>query len=178
MARVFLKPQNEENLKGEKVAFLLYIYFFCPLLSFPLVYAFANVLMRCVVTMVSNVSDSSESWPCMSLHAHMLEHLQMPHSAGYTQACTYTAYNHKHLERYALLKVCVCVYVHVHICAHALKENACKSAKRCVSGRNSCSFLHEKRNFLLLCSKPRSVSQDINQSAMSRLNEGSKPDCL
>lgn len=99
-------------------------------LSSPLVYAFANVLMRCVVTMVSNVSDSSESWPCMSLHAHMLEHLQTPHGADGTQACTYTAYNHKHLERYALSKpvhVCVCARAYLCTCTQRECVQKCKA---------------------------------------------------
>lgn len=116
-------------------------------LSSPLVYAFANVLMRCVVTMVSNVSDSSESWPCMSLHAHMLEHLQTPHGADGTQACTYTAYNHKHLERWtsACVRVCTCIFVHMHTKRMRAKvqSSVCQdetAAASCTRRETSCCF--------------------------------------
>lgn len=36
--------------------------------------------MRCVVTMVSNVSDSSDAWPGMLLDAHMLQHSVKRHT--------------------------------------------------------------------------------------------------
>lgn len=153
-----------------KVSVILFIYSLYPLSSFPLVYAFANVLMRCVVTMVSNVSDSSDAWSGMLLHAHMLQHSLMPHRTSntrvYTCICT-NAHTHTltHFERYAPSKrVCM------HTCVQRVYVQECKW---CMSGRNSCSFLHEKRNFLLPRCKPRPVSQHINQSAMLRLNAGS-----
>lgn len=62
--------------------------------SSSVVYAFPNVLMKCVVAMVSNVSDSSDAWPGMLLHAHMYQHSIMPHRAGHTHmhtnTCIYT----------------------------------------------------------------------------------------
>lgn len=157
---MFLKSLYEENTHQRFLSSLIYSLY--PLSSSSFVYAFANVLMKCAVTMVSNVSDSSDAWPGMLLHAHMLTHSVMPHRAGHTHMRTYTCIC---ANRYAL----VCM----HICVSVYKECVCMSAKWRMSGWNSCSFLHEKRNFLLPLCKMRSVSQDINQSAMLRLNAGS-----
>lgn len=151
MARCVSKTSEWKKCRS-KVPFLLFIYSLYPLSSFRLVYAFANVLMRCVVTMVSNVSDSLDAWPGMLLHAHMLQHSLMPQGAGHT-------HTHAHIHS-----------VHAYLCACTVhKEYVCKSAKWRLSGRSSCSFLLENRNFLLPLCKPWLVSQDINQSAMLRL---------
>lgn len=159
---MFLKPLNEGKTTS-KVSLLLVISSLCPLSSFPLVYAFANVLMRCVVTMVSNVSDSLDARPGMLLHAHMLQHSLMPHRPGCRHTGTRTLRGMPFTTR-------PCA---TYLCARTQRGYACKSAKWCVSGRNSCSFLREKRNFLLPRCKPRPVSQDISQSAMSGLSAGS-----
>lgn len=134
----------------------------CPSL-FCLVNVIANVLMRCVVAMVSNVSDSSNPWSGMLLYTHMLKHSVMPQRECHTHICMHTCIYSMH--KHTLKGLHVCLQIH--------KKYACKSAKWCMSGRNSCSFLHKRRNFLLLCCRPRPASQDINQSAMLRLNAGS-----
>lgn len=164
---VFLKALNEEYIHQ---SFLSSSSFTLSISSLPLVYAFANVLRRCGVTMVSNVSDSSDAWPGMLLHAHMLQHSLMPHRAGHTHthahahAHTYACTIHK--KRYG--SACM---LYSSACIRRVCLQECK--RGCLSGRNSCSFLREKRNFLLPHCKPRPVSQDINQSAMLRLNAGS-----
>lgn len=131
---------------------VLSLYSLHPLSSFPLVFAFANALMSCVVTMVSNVSDISDAWPGMLLHAHMLQHSLMPHRES-------GPYTNKHMR--------------THTFADTQTQRVCKSAKCCLSGLSSCCFLHERRNFLLPRCKPQPVSRDISQSALLRLYAGS-----
>lgn len=168
---VFLKPFNEENVHQRCLSSSPTLSFFLTLLcSFPLVYAFASVLMWYVVTMVSNVSDSLDAWHGMLLHAHTaFTNATQSRRNIYMHMHIHThVYTQTNLESHALSKrLCM------HVCVPVYKAYACKSAKWCISGRNSCSFLHEKRNFLLPRCKPRPVSQDINQSAMLRLNAGS-----
>lgn len=79
------------------------LHLLCPISS-PLVYGFADMLMRCLVTMVSNVSDSSDAWPGKLLHAHVIAFTNATQSGPYTLMYmhTHTAYKHKHLERYGL----------------------------------------------------------------------------
>lgn len=66
---MFLQILNEENAHQRFLS--SFIYSLDPLSSSSLVYALANAPMRCVVTMVLNVSDSSDAWPGMLLHAHV-----------------------------------------------------------------------------------------------------------
>lgn len=66
---MFLQFLNEENAHQRFLS--SFIYSLDPLSSSSLIYALANAPMRCVVTMVLNVSDSSDAWPGMSLHAHV-----------------------------------------------------------------------------------------------------------
>lgn len=86
-----------ENMKGFRPLHLL------NMLSYSLfVYAFANVLKRCVVTMVSNVSDSSDAWPGMLLHAHVT-------------AFSNDKQSRLHTRTYAYLAVCMYVRMYVQL---------------------------------------------------------------
>lgn len=93
-------------------------------LLFPLVYAFANVLMWYVVTMVSNVSDSSDAWHGMLLHAHMLQHSLMPHRTDQTHTCTYTCIHNDKLWKQCPFKeplhACLCACIQ-SICVQECK---------------------------------------------------------
>lgn len=175
---MFFQNLLMKNMKGFRPLHLL------NMLSYSsFVYAFANVLKRCVVTMVSNVSDSSDAWPGMLLHAHVTAFSNDKQSRLHTRTHAYLVV---YIHIYLCMYVCA-LKVHkymqpgkpisktscIQICVFKCKAYGCKSEKRCMSGRNSCSFLHEQRNFLLLFGKQQPVSQDINQSAMLRLYAGS-----
>lgn len=93
MGRFFvLKPPPEEH-----ESFLSSSSTLAALLFFIFANAFANVLMRCAVTMVSNVSDCSDAERGVLLHAHMSEqkcHMEwakrrFPPGCGPMHACTH-----------------------------------------------------------------------------------------
>lgn len=124
---MFLKPLNEENIHQRFLSSSSFSLF--PLSSFPLVYAFANVLMRCVVTMVSNVSDSSDAWPGMLLHAHMLQHSLMPHRPGHTVHIHTHMHMHTHACTNALWNVCPFregVHAYLCACTQRVRVQECK----------------------------------------------------
>lgn len=144
----------------------------CPLSSFPLVYAFANLLMRCVVTMVSNVSDSSDAWPGMLLHAHMLQHSLMPLRAGHTHTCTRThthTYTQRHFESFALSKrVCM------HICVHVLYTKSMHARVQsgvCQDETAVASCMRRETSCCLAANRGRSAKISTNQICWGRMQE-------
>lgn len=153
-----------------KVSVILFIYSLYPLSSFPLVYAFANVLMRCVVTMVSNVSDSSDAWSGMLLHAHMLQHSLMPHRTSntrvYTCICT-NAHTHIHshtLRGMPLQRGCACILVY--------KEYTCKSASGvCQDETAAASCMRRETSCCLAANRGRSANISTNQLCCGWMQE-------
>lgn len=127
--------------------------------------------MRCAVTMVSNVSDRSDAWRGVLLHAHMSEqkcHMEWAtrrFAPSRVDPCTHAC---MHADR--------CQHQRVGGCIRALiyQEYISKSAKKVACVRTKQLQLPVcEGDFLLLRCKKQPVSQDIDQSDMSRLNAGS-----
>ncbi len=132
----------------------IFIKGFCPplhlvsLSSFPLVYAFANVLMRCVVTMVSNVSDSSDALPGMLLHAHMLQHSLMPHRPGHAVYTNTHTHTHAHAHKRTLKglpfqrgRACIFVGMYTKSIRARVQSGVCQdetAAASCMRRETSC----------------------------------------
>lgn len=129
---MFLQFLNEENAHQRFLS--SFIYSLDPLSSSSLVYALANAPMRCVVTMVLNVSDSSDAWPGMLLHAHV----NTFSNAAQSGPCT-RAHVHMHLHKqvcpfkdavHAYLsactqRLCVCARVQSGVCPDETAAASC-----------------------------------------------------
>lgn len=90
--------------------------------SFRLVNVIANVLMRCVVAMVSNVSDSSNPWSGMLLYTHMLKHSVLPQRECHTHICKHThAYTACTNTLKGLCGMHVCLQEHKKVCVQECK---------------------------------------------------------
>lgn len=99
--------------------------------------------------------------PGMLLDAHMLQHSVKRHTKRAARVHTRV---HTQKNERAHSKT-----VRTHTGTVRKKSGMCHD-------ENSCSFLLEKRDFLLTPCKMQPVSQDINQSAMLRPNAGSWAD--
>lgn len=112
--------------------------------SFRLVNVIANVLMRCVVAMVSNVSDSSNPWSGMLLYTHILKHSVMPQRECHTHICIHA---HAHTAcintLWKVWAACMSVCRNTKSMRARVQSGVCQdetAAASCTRGETSCCF--------------------------------------
>lgn len=135
---MFLQFLNEENVHQRFLS--SFIYSLDPLSSSSLIYTLANAPMRCVVTMVLNVSDSSDAWPGMLLHAHVNTFSNATQSGPCTRA-----HRHMHLHKQVcpFKRCCACIFVCLYtksVCAR-VQSGVCPdetAAASCMQKETSC----------------------------------------
>lgn len=164
-----VSKSSEWRKYTSKVPVLLFIYTLSPLSSLPLVYAFANVLMRCVVTMASNVSDSSDAWPGVLLHAHMLQHSLMPHRADHKHKCTCNhAYMQTHIKKVCPFKEAVHAY-RVSLYTNSMRARVQSGVCQCKTAAASC--MRRETSCCLASNRGRSAKISTNQICWGWMQE-------